>query len=364
MSECVLRVTDLTIDRGGRWVLHVPELAIHAGEFLSIIGPNGAGKSTLLLGMAGLLERRTGLLTFHGVPLDTASRLMEYRRRIAVVFQEPFLFDATVFENVESGLKIRGMARWRAKKKVEENLELFGIAHLASRSARKLSGGEAQRTSLARAFATDPEIVYLDEPFSSLDPPTKESMLVDIVRAMRARGTAAVMATHDRMDALRLSHRMAVMDAGRIMQIDEPFEVMHRPVNETVAAFVGIETVLEGEVREASRGMMAVGIDHCRVFAVGDLEPGEKVVCMIHPSSVTLSPSGSQQPSSARNTFAGRVTRIQSLGLLFRVEVDCGFPLTAHLTHQALEDLYLDVDKDVTVSFKASSVHVVRSGTR
>jgi tungstate transport system ATP-binding protein len=111
------------------------------------------------------------------------------------------------------------MSRSEIRPVVQDNLARFGVAHLASRSARKISGGEAQRTSLARAFATNPEIIFLDEPFASLDPPTKEAIIEDLGNVMRARRTSAVMATHDRMDALRLSQRIAVMDGGRIVQV-------------------------------------------------------------------------------------------------------------------------------------------------
>ena len=176
-SDTILQVSGLRVSRGGIPVLDIPELSVQKGEFLSVIGPNGTGKSTLLLSLAGLVKRQGGTLHFKGKAVDNGSELLAFRRRLAMVFQEPLLFDSTVYENVAAGLKIRRMDRAQVKPVVEENLELFGISHLSTRSACKISGGEAQRTSLARAFATDPELIFLDEPFASLDPPTKEAII-------------------------------------------------------------------------------------------------------------------------------------------------------------------------------------------
>jgi tungstate transport system ATP-binding protein len=292
--------------------------------------------------------------------VESSAELLDYRRRLAMVFQEPLLFDATVYDNVAAGLKLRGMGRGAIRPVVEENLRLFGIAHLASRSASKISGGEAQRTSLARAFATSPELILLDEPFASLDPPTKESIIADLGNAMRIRRTTALMTTHDRMDALRLSNRIAVMDKGGIVQIGLPIEVMHKPVSESVAQFVGVETILEGRVRGMARGALHVDVGGRDVFGTGDSGPGEEVLCFIRPESVTLHPEGAKMDSSARNVCSGTVTKVQPIGLLYRVCIDCGFSLSAHVTQQATEDLKLAAGAVVQASFKASSVHVVR----
>ena len=174
--EVLLCVTDLQVTRGGVQVLDIPALAVRAGEVLALIGPNGTGKSTLLLTLACLLKPSQGRIIFREGDIDVQRGDFLYRRRIAMVFQEPLLFDATVFDNVAAGLRIRGLGRAEIEGRVPGYLELFGIGHLAGRSARKLSGGEAQRTSLARALVTKPEIVFLDEPFSALDPPTREGL--------------------------------------------------------------------------------------------------------------------------------------------------------------------------------------------
>lgn len=360
MKDTILSVRNLKVSRGGVSVLDIRELDILTGEFLSLIGPNGTGKSTLLLSLAGLLKRDRGEILFHGKLIENGTRLLGYRRSLAMVFQEPLLFDATVYDNVAAGLKLRGMGRGSMRPVVEENLTLFGIGHLASRSARKISGGEAQRTSLARAFATNPELILLDEPFASLDPPTKESVIEDLSNAMRIRQTTALMTTHDRMDALRLSNRIAVMDRGGIVQIGSPSEVMHRPLNKAVAEFVGIETILEGAVRGSAGGTMRVDVGGREIFCTGDYAPGERVMCFIRPEQVTVYPGECRPGSSARNTFPGTVAKVQPIGLLYRVCIECGFLICAHVTQQAVEDLNLAPGMEVTASFKATSVHVIR----
>ena len=352
----LLKAEELQVKRGGALVLDIPDLEIIVGQVLALIGPNGAGKSTLLLTLAGLLKPARGSLLFRGERIRDGG--FDYRRRIAMVFQEPLLFDTTVFENVAAGLKIRGAGRTEIERTVPEYLDRFGIGHLAKRSARKLSGGEAQRTSLARAFVTKPEIIFLDEPFSSLDPPTREALTGDLERVLRETRTTAVASTHDQTESLRLGDRIAVMNGGKISQIGPAAEVMNRPANEFVASFVGVETVLPGRVVRISDGVFTAAVDGGEIEAVGHVRTGEEVLCCIRPEHVTLS-ANAQLGTSARNVFSGTIRTITPLGLFHRVRVDCGFDLVAYVTRQSLEELLLEEGKGVTASFKATAVHVI-----
>ena len=203
-------------------MLDIPSLSIREGEIFSLIGPNGAGKTTLMQTLSFLQKPFQGEISFRGRTVNSNHSVIEYRRRLAMVFQEPLLFDTTVFDNIASGLKIRRMKKQQIHRVVAEQLERFGIASLSRRSARTLSGGEAQRTSLARAFAIQPEILFLDEPFASLDPPSRESLIEDLENVLRQTRTTALFATHDRQEALRLSDRIAVMKGGKILQIGSP----------------------------------------------------------------------------------------------------------------------------------------------
>jgi tungstate transport system ATP-binding protein len=232
----LLQAEGLRIRRGGVQVLDLTRFSICAEEKVAVIGPNGAGKSSFLLGLACLIRRESGTITFQGEEVTTRGETA-FRRRIAMVFQEPLLFDTTVLDNVAEGLRIRGAGRTEAREAAMENLELFKVGHLSGRSAHKLSGGEAQRVSLARAFAVRPRLILMDEPFSSLDLPTRIVLADDLGRILHESGTAAIIATHDRIEALRVVDRLVVMDGGVVVQEGSPQEVMAQPVNAFVAAF-------------------------------------------------------------------------------------------------------------------------------
>lgn len=354
-----LELKDLLLRRGDA-LLDIPSLSLAEGRVLSLIGPNGAGKSTLLLAIASLLKPQRGSLVFKGLAIDLRQDAFAYRRRLAMVFQEPLLFDTTVYANVAAGLKIRGMGKAESEKTVTRNLERFGIAGLAERSARKLSGGEAQRTSLARAFATEPEMILLDEPFSALDAPTRETLTDDLQRILAETRTTAIFTTHDRWEALRLADEIAVMNDGKIVQVGLPGEVMNQPNNEFVASFIGMETILTGRVVDNRKGTLIVSVSGHEVEALGTARPGENVICCIRPENVTISTDHPESRTSARNVFPGRVTKITPLGLFEKVNLDCGFFLVAYVTRQSRENLGLAEGREITASFKATAVHVIK----
>jgi tungstate transport system ATP-binding protein len=356
----ILEVRDIKVKRAGALLVDIPFLQIERGELLSLIGPNGAGKTTLLLALSCLTKLTTGEIAFRGQKIGFDYPVFEYRRNLAMVFQEPLLFNTTVFKNVASGLTIRGMEKEEIRRIVKESLERFGISHLGERSARTLSGGEAQRTSLARAFAIRPEILFLDEPFAALDPPTREALIEDLQAVLQDTHTTTIFATHDRTEALRLSDRIGVMNDGRILQIGAPEDVMNHPTNEFIANFVGVETILRGKVIRKDEGSFVTLVSDHEIEAVGDVRLGESVVLCIRPENVTLSIAGRSETTSARNVFHGRITKITPLGFFQRIQLDCGFPLVAYVTRHSLDDLSLGEGKDVNASFKATAIHVVR----
>ena len=359
-SGLILEGKDLQVKKGGSLVLDISVLRIGEGEVLSLIGPNGAGKTTLQQTLASLIKLSGGEILFKGEKVSSNHSVFDYRRKLAMVFQEPLLFDTTVFENVASGLKIRGINRSETEKRVEENLKQFGILHLKSRSARKISGGEAQRAALARALATQPEVLFLDEPFASLDPPSRESLIEDLERILRKTGTTTVFATHDRMEALRLSDRIAVMNRGKILQIGPPAEVMNQPLDEFVASFVGVETILTGRVIKRDRGSFVASILGQELEAVGEMQVGESVVFCIRPENVILTVPPYKGSSSARNVLPGKILKVTPLGLYYKVQLDCGFPMVAYVTGHSLDNLSLAEGQEIVASFKATAIHVIR----
>lgn len=360
-SAPLLEARNLQVQRGGAPVLDIPALDLGTGEILALIGPNGAGKTTLMLTLAGLLQPSAGTLHFHGADLASRPDREAYRRRMTMVFQQPLLFDATVRQNIASGLKLRGIPAEARNPVVDTWARRFGIHELLDRSARRLSGGEAQRTALARAFALGPEILFLDEPFSSLDGPSKEGLLEDLGRILADTGTAAIFATHDQSEAIRLANRLAVMKEGRIVQAGTLQDVMNHPEDPFVAAFVGMETLLEGEVVSSQDGVITLRQGGREVMAVGVATPGHTALLGIRPENVALS-LHSDKTSSARNAFPGTVTRVIPWGPFLKVELDCGFFLTTYVTARSLEELALAEGRPVVASFKATAVHVIRQG--
>lgn len=235
----LLDIKNITVSRERRKILQIDSLQVNTGEILSIVGPNGTGKSSLLLTLARLLEPDEGEIAWHG----QSSRLIrpsDYRKKIAMVLQEPLLLDMTVFDNVALGLRFRRMASTQINDRVTEWLGRVGISHLRNRPGSKLSGGEAQRVSLARAFVLQPELLLLDEPFSALDSPTRLHLLDDLKQILTEIKTTTIMITHDLKEAALLSHRMVVLLDGRIAQLGTSEEVFANPANPEVAAFLGL----------------------------------------------------------------------------------------------------------------------------
>jgi tungstate transport system ATP-binding protein len=234
----LLHLSNLRVCREGQTVLDIEALSVERGEVLAIVGPNGAGKSTLFLVLARLLRTDKGQVLFDGQPTDSLHDL-EYRRQIALVLQESLLMDMSVYENTALGLKFRRKSKAEIVERVNHWLERLGIAHLSERPARKLSGGEAQRVSLARAFVLQPTLLLLDEPFTSLDAPTRVHLLEDLKSVLTETKMTTIFITHDLQEALKLATRMAVILDGRIEQCGIPQNVFDQPVNDRVARFLG-----------------------------------------------------------------------------------------------------------------------------
>ena len=360
MSEPILCIERVKVTYDGRLILDVPSFEIQEGQTLAVIGPNGAGKSTLLR-LLGFLEHPTeGRVLFRGQPVQPYGNLLMVRRRMASVFQEPLLTDGTVEGNVALGLRLRRVDSTEVSRRVQESMATLGIGHLAKRRTRTLSGGEAQRVSLARALVLDPEVFLLDEPFAALDPPTREGLLGDLKAILDKRRITTIFVTHDRNEALALSNQVAVMIGGRVLQMDMPERVFAEPFNEEVARFVGIETILRGHVQSVSQGLATVEIPGWALEVAAPLTPGERVLVCLRPEESTLFPRGAILPtSSARNQLYGRVVRHLPAGPTYRVTIDCGVLIVAAVTRQSWEQLGLQDGADVIAAFKATAPHVI-----
>ncbi|PKP82282.1 MAG: ABC transporter ATP-binding protein [Alphaproteobacteria bacterium HGW-Alphaproteobacteria-2] len=212
VAEPLLAARGLGYAAGGRVLLQDIGLGVAPGERLMVLGPNGAGKSLLLRLLHGLIAPATGAVLWRGRALDAAAR-----RAQAMVFQQPVLLRRSVRGNLRFALGVRGLGRRAAAERTETLLAEAGLTALASQPARRLSGGEQQRLALARALATDPEVLFLDEPTASLDP-TATHRVEEMVRAANTRGVTIVMITHDAGQARRLGTRAVFLDRGRLAE--------------------------------------------------------------------------------------------------------------------------------------------------
>jgi tungstate transport system ATP-binding protein len=358
-AAAVLAVRDVRMEYAGHRVLTVDWLEVKAGEVLAVIGPNGSGKSTLLR-VLGLLERPTGgEVSVDGRPVDARAAL-DQRRRMATVFQEPLLLDASVADNVALGLGFRGVPAETARPRVAQWLERFAIAGLAARAARTLSGGEAQRVALARALVLEPELLLLDEPFAGLDAPARAALINDLGAILRADRVTTVLVTHERGEALALADRVAVLIGGQLRQVDATARVFYAPASEEVARFVGVETLVSGRVVAREAGVTTVEVAGRLLEVAADAAPGAHVRVAIRPEDVTLTPAdAARTPSSARNALEGTVSRVTPSTHGTHVEVDVGFPLVAAVTPRSVSELGLVRGARVRAVFKASAAHLI-----
>jgi tungstate transport system ATP-binding protein len=353
----VLEARGISVIYGKQKVLDVPSVQVLPNKVMSIMGPNGSGKTTLMLCLSLLSKPTTGNIYYHGEKVPDGQSLMQMRRHFAVVFQESLLLNTTVWENVILGLRLRGFSGQEIKERAGRWLDRFGITHLSKRQARTLSGGEAQRTSLARAFALQPEILFLDEPFAALDVPTRQSLFGDMINILQETQCTTVMVTHDRNEGQTLSHRIMVLMNGKIAQEGTPKEIFSTPADESIAKFVGMENILEGTTVSNKDCVTDIKVGDQIVEGISYCPLGGPVNVLIRPEDIVLSLN--KPSSSARNVFRGKITSLVPAGPLVRVNLDCGFSLTALITRMSSEEMKLEVGSSIFASFKATAIHII-----
>jgi ABC-type sulfate/molybdate transport systems ATPase subunit len=257
------------------FALEVDALDLHTGEVLAILGPNGAGKSTLLRALAGLEAAADGVTRAGDGP-------------VTMVFQRPAAFSGSVTHNLRAALLGRGLARSELEARIAEALERFGIGALARRNAAALSGGELRRLALARAFVLRPRALLLDEPFDDLDVAGQAQLSLDLRREIARTGVAVAMVTHDLRRALLLADRVAVLLAGRLVQVDARDRVLDQPVSPEVARIVGMSNLVPGRlaIDGAERWVQLDDQHRIRVEAGG--AEGERVWAGIRPEDLKL----------------------------------------------------------------------------
>lgn len=238
MKGCAVAACNIKLSRGKSQILDIEQFCLKSGEVMALIGVNGSGKSTLVQVLALLLRPGSGKVFIHGEEV-TPKKELYLRRKMAVVFQEPLLLDTTVYKNVAAGLLLRGFKPADIDLRVREWLIRLGIESIANRQARFLSGGESQRVSLARAFALEPEVLFLDEPFSALDYPTKGTLINELCDILKTTKITTLMVTHDPNEIPLMAGSVTVLHEGKVVQCGTLEEIYTRPASEKVAALVG-----------------------------------------------------------------------------------------------------------------------------
>ncbi|WP_421656847.1 ABC transporter ATP-binding protein [Leptothermofonsia sp. ETS-13] len=306
------------------------DLSIRRGEFFSILGPSGCGKTTTLRLIAGFETPSAGEVL---IQQQLMTQVPPYRRPVNTVFQSYALFGhLTVRENIAFGLRLKKRGRAEIEDRVKEALKLVKMEAFANRFPAQLSGGQQQRVALARALVNRPAVVLLDEPLGALDLKLRKEMQVELSNLHRELGLTFVMVTHDQEEALSLSDRIAVMNQGRVEQIDTPSQIYEQPLTAFVADFIGDTNLFSGKIEGAHPAMLWVTTDRGLKLKVKPPELGNtpssgSVVVSIRPEKiqVSLSPPGEQV-----NGFEGRLVNVMYLGthVHYLVELESGDRLT------------------------------------
>ena len=350
-DDAHLEVRDLVVQRAGATVLQIEALDIPRGLVTVVIGPNGSGKSTLLGALQLVLHPARGTLTLDGEAMDADP--VRTRRRMSAAFQEALLLSMSVRDNVELPLRLRGVDRRRRRELAEHWLERFGISELAKRHARQLSGGEAQRVSLARAFASQPEVLLLDEPFSGVDAPTREGLIEDFAEIVSETRPTTVLVTHDRDEALRLGDHAALLIGGRLRQTGRPAEVFERPADRAVAEFVGMENVWEGE-RSESGVYRAGGVR--LASAAKSVALGAPALLCVRPERIAIA----RDDDGNGNRLRAVVRRVRPRGPVVRAELTSArLQLTADVPVAIWDELGLAAGDEAIARISPADVHVI-----
>ena len=328
----LLEIRDVSRRFDGSAAVDRVSLSIEAGEFFTLLGPSGCGKTTLLRMVAGFDRPDSGTLLLDGAPLEDVP---PEKRPIRMVFQSYALFPhMTVEGNVAFPLEMERLPRDEIRRRVGGALELVHLADRPRDYPAALSGGQKQRVALARALVGRPRVLLLDEPLAALDAKLREQMQVELIRLQREVGVTFVFVTHSQDEALALSHRIAVMNAGRVEQVDRPERLYAAPANRFVAGFVGKTNLIEVEVQRAGPAQLALraaGMGEFIAAPVAGLEPGERGAFALRPELVRVTP----HPESVElhNRFPGRVREAIYLGdvTLYTVETEGGLALEAML---------------------------------
>ncbi len=361
-----LEAAGLAYRVGSTAILRDVSLRLDPGEVVAVLGPNGAGKSTLVRLLLGLERAPRGTVRFRGEPL--ARLAPAARRGLVGLLQRSPLFAGTAAANVGYGLRLRRVPPGERVRRVEAALAGMGIAHLAGRDVRTLSGGEIQRVAIARATVLDPDVLLLDEPSADLDVASRRRLLGDLESAVRRGRGATLIVTHDPREAFTLADRVYVLEEGRVSQHGTPADIVADPASPFIAELTGAELVVDGRVEGVREGLvevaMAGGTRWLAVPASDPVEwpPGTPVHVAYRPEDVALVEPGGDAASTPRNRVDLTVAGLAPLGGFVRVRLAGAIPLVALVTRAGADALGLAVGVRVSAHLKAVAARAFPAG--
>ncbi|MGB3813341.1 MAG: ABC transporter ATP-binding protein [Shinella sp.] len=293
-------------------------MSIEKGEFVSFLGPSGCGKTTVLRMIAGFETPSGGTIAIDG---KSQQNLRPNQRNIGMVFQAYALFpNMNVAENVAFGLKVAGRPKAEIDARVKEMLGLIKLDHLADRYPYQMSGGQQQRVALARALAPKPQVLLLDEPLSALDAKIRVSLREEIRMIQQQLGITTVFVTHDQEEALSISDRIVVMNAGKADQIGAPAEIYNRPATRFVANFVGTLNLIEAKVVDPSARSVLIGDQAVTLHeSLGNAKAGDTISLALRPEAGSIAPD-----AKGDTALSGEVTSSNFLGSVIRTRMKVG----------------------------------------
>ncbi|MDK4701153.1 ABC transporter ATP-binding protein [Rhizobium sp. CNPSo 4062] len=349
-----LELTHIKKSFGDIQVVHDFNMKIEKGEFVSFLGPSGCGKTTVLRMIAGFETPTAGTLSING---KDQRALKPNQRNIGMVFQAYALFpNMTVHDNVAFGLKVAGMAKPDIDKRVKEMLALIKLDHLAGRYPYQMSGGQQQRVALARAIAVKPQVLLLDEPLSALDAKIRISLREEIRAIQQQLGITTVFVTHDQEEALSISDRIVVMNAGRADQIGTPFEIYNTPATRFVASFVGTLNLIEGKVVDPDSNRIMIGDQGVTLKqSVTAYKPGDTVSLALRPEAGSLGES-----AKGDTALTGEVSSAHFLGSVIRTRMNVAGNTISFDMFNSPGMMPPSVGEKVTLRFASSDLLVIQ----
>jgi tungstate transport system ATP-binding protein len=358
MSEYILKIQQVNVSGKKRKnILDIEHFALRPGELVALLGPNGAGKSTLL-NTINLLQPFQGQMELFGHNVHQSNQTL-LRRRSALVFQEKLLLNDTVFNNVARALQFRGIPTKQIQEKVYATLANFSCEHLANRSVRSLSGGEAKRVCIARGLVTDPELLLLDEPSASLDLGIRSGMIEKIRQWAEVRGASAILVSHNFTDILRFADRAIALFDGSIVQDDKLETLIHRPANEQLARLVGIDNIIPCQVKQSCRGYYINLSNGIKFSYPGEIKKSITACCLSSDTFNVYDANSSIQHKPWSVIIEGLVERVVNGMGTYNIWVKVGEQtLIARVPRTHISDnLYRH--EMIKLSFNAADAHFV-----